>query len=651
MKNEVYSDERLKYLELLSRSYKNIDIVTSKIIDLKSVLFMPKPTEHFLSDVHGEYEAFYHVVNNASGVIKNYIIELFDDDMNDEDKALLATLIYYPKTKLRLLEKEGKVTDEFLEKTLSRLIALTKRVGSKYNREKVVAAFPEDLKYILSELIFESPDNRHKELYYKTIFNEIISMKAYDKYIYALSMLIKRFAVETLHIVGDIYDRGPSADNIVDFLINHHNADIQYGNHDVVWYGAYTGSEALVATAIRNAMRYNELSTIEDGYGINLLPLVTFALKTYADDPCYEFYPKGSNREKEFELLAKAHKAIAIIQFKAESQIINRHPEFKMEHRDVLKNISDDFKTVDLYEEEYELKDSNFPTLENGIDYTDEEREVIEKLTESFRHSVRLGEHMKFLADRGDLYKVVNDNLLLHACMPLDEDGNLKKTTFLGHELSGKNLLDVLNKIIKEAYYTTDESDREYYNDIIWYLWCGEDSPLFGKTKMTTFERYFIEDKSSHKEPKNPYFNFRNDEEVITNILKEFKITSPIGKMINGHVPVKEKDGENPIKAGGKLLTIDGGFSQTYQKDTGIAGYTLISNSYGLVLATHEPLKPIEEVLDKDIDITSDTEFVLEYDERRRVGNTDAGKIYKQRISDLEDLLNAYKTGVIKEKA
>lgn len=644
----LFSVEKLKYLNLLAKSYKNINAVQSKIIDLQSVLYLPKATEHFLSDIHGEFDAFYHVINNASGVIKNYIIELFDDEMSEEEKKELATLIYYPKEKLYYLESQDKVNKEWLESTLKRLIELTRRVGSKYNTEKVKEAFPKDISYILQELIFESPENRHKDLYYKKIFSEIINMGAYEVYIIELSKLIKRFAVEHLHILGDVYDRGENAEKVMDFLINHHDADIQLGNHDIVWYGAFTGCEALIANAIRIAVRYNNLSTLEDGYGINLLPLVRFALDEYKDDPCTKFIPKGDHLESERDMLAKVHKAITVIQFKAESKIIRRRPEFKMVHRDLISSMNNDFTKVKVYGKEHPMEDSYFPTLASGIDFTPEERAIVDKLVDSFKNSAKMKEHMKFLVEKGNIYSIYNDNLLFHGCIPLNKDGSFTVTDFMGTWLKGKELLDLLNETVKKAFYTNE--NKEYYNDILWYLWCGEDSPLFGKTKMTTFERYFIKDKETHKEPKNPYYYFRDDEKVIDNILKEFGVTSQIGKIINGHVPVKATHGENPVKANGKLLAIDGGFSEAYQKTTGIAGYTLISNSYGLVLATHEPLKGIDEVVENNFDITSETHFVLKYENRRRVNETDLGRALRDRISDLNDLLEAYKKGYLAEE-
>ena len=651
MNNTIVSQEKLKYLNLLSKSYPNINSVTSKLIDLKSVLYMPKATEHFLSDIHGEFDAFYHVVNNASGVIKNYIIELFDDEMTEYEKGELATLIYYPISKLEYLESNEKINDLWISKTLSRLIEMTRRVGSKYNREKVTEAFPKDLAYVLGELIFESPDNRHKDFYYNSIFYEVINLNAYKTYIVELSKLIKRFAVEHLHILGDVYDRGNDSDRVMDFLINHHDADIQLGNHDIVWYGAFNGSEALIANAIRIAVRYNNLSTIEDSYGINLLPLVSFALREYKDDPCTRFKPKGFAKDFEIDMLSKVHKAISIIQFKAEAKIINRHPEFKMEHRNLINKLSDDYKYVEAYDVKYKMLDTNFPTLKNGIDYTKEEKEIIEKLVTSFNRSTKLNSHMKFFAEKGKIYDTYNDNLLFHGCIPLNDDGTLTSTIFLGSEFKGKALLDVLNSTVKKAFYSKVKKDKDYYNDILWYLWCGEDSPLFGKSKMTTFERYFIEEKETHKEPKNPYYYYRDNEEIMDMILKEFGVTSKIGKIINGHVPVKATTGENPIKANGKLIAIDGGFSEAYQGTTGIAGYTLISNSYGLLLATHEPIKSIEDVIERDFDITSKTEFALEYSSRRRVSNTDLGEKIKGRIEDLSDLLYAYNSGQLKENS
>lgn len=647
---KIFSDEKLRYLKLLGRTYANIDSVASKIIDLKAVLNMPKATEHFVSDIHGEFDSFYHVVNNASGVIKNYIIELFDDQLDDYEKSELATVIYYPEQKLANLKSIGRINNEWLLQTLNSLIEMTRRVGSKYNREKILEAFPRDKSYILQEIIFESPENRHKKNYYETLINEIIRLEMAESYIVELAKLIKRFAVEHLHVIGDIYDRGDKAEDVMDFLVSHHDSDVQWGNHDITWMGAYTGSIALIANVIRIAARYNNLATLEDGYGINLVPLITFALDVYRDDPCLRFIPKGRTTESEKGLIAKIHKAISIIQFKAEAQIIKRHPEFEMEDRIILDKLSDDFTSVELYGKEYEMLDSYFPTMESSMDFTEDELILIEKLIYSFRNSKKLGEHMKFLSNKGAIYNIFNDNLLFHGCIPLNEDGTLKETTFLGMPLKGKQLLNILDDTVKKAFYVEiDDPNRQYYNDVIWYLWCGEDSPLFGKTKMTTFERYFIEDKETHHEPKNPYYNFRDDEDVIQMILDEFGIKSKIGKVINGHVPVKVVKGEDPIKAGGKLIAIDGGFSEAYQKETGIAGYTLISNSYGLLIATHEPFVELEEAISTNYDITSSTTYALKYDNRRKVLSTDLGKNIQERISDLQDLLTAYRSGQLKE--
>lgn len=647
---KIFDSERLRYLRLLGRTYANIDTVTSKIIDLKAVLNMPKATEHFVSDIHGEYDSFYHVVNNASGVIKNYIIELFDKDLDDYEKSELATVIYYPDQKLIHLKDEGVINNEWLLRTLNNLIEMTRRVGSKYNREKILNAFPRDKAYILQELIFENPENRHKKNYYETLISEIIRLDMAESYIVELAVLIKRFAVEHLHVIGDIYDRGDKAEHVMDFLVSHHDSDVQWGNHDITWMGAYTGSYALIANVIRIAARYNNLSTLEDGYGINLVPLITFALDVYADDPCLRFIPKGSVSEVEKDMISKIHKAISIIQFKAERQIIKRHPEFEMEDRIILDDLSPDFKEVTLYGKTYEMLDSNFPTFEHGFELTEEEKFVMEKLATSFKNSKKMAEHMKFLSDKGSMYKVFNDNLLFHGCMPLNEDGSFRETTFLGMPLKGKQLLNILDDTVKKAFYVErSDPNREYYNDVIWYLWCGEDSPLFGKTRMTTFERYFVEDKSTHYEPKNPYYNYRDDEKVMTMILEEFDIKNKIGKVINGHVPVKVLKGENPIKAGGKLIAIDGGFSEAYQHETGIAGYTLISNSYGLLIATHEPFIELDEAISTNYDITSSTQYALKYDNRRKVISTDLGKNIQERINDLQDLLTAYRSGQLKE--
>lgn len=652
MKTKIFSEDRIKYLKLLSKTYNNIDVTSSKIIDLKAVLNMPKATEHFVSDIHGEYDSFSHVIKNGSGVIKNYIEELFDGILTEDQKTELATLIYYPEEKLYSKKEKGEITDEWYRNTILELIEMTRRVGSKYNREKVRLAFPKDIYFILEELIFESPTNRHKEGYYSTLINEIIELKVADKYIIALATLTKRFAVEHLHVVGDIYDRGDKADDVMDFLIAHHDADIQWGNHDIAWIGAAAGSLPLIANVIRIAARYDNLSTLEDGYGINLIPLMTFAMKHYANDECSNFKPKNStNDEMDHNLIAKVHKAISMIQFKAEAQTILAHPEFDMDERILLNSISDDKKTIVIDGVTHELTDTNFPTFtKDFINFTAEESQVIEKLKYSFTNSTRLKAHIKFMVNKGSIYSIFNDNLLYHSCIPLNDDGSFRETNFLGKSLKGKELLDELTDLITDGFFREPEdAKKNYAQDVTWYLWCGKDSPLFGKDKMTTFERYFIADKTTHEEHKDNYYKYRDDERVINNILEEFNITSPIGKIINGHVPVKVGSGENPVKANGKLIVIDGGFSKAYQKVTGIAGYTLISNSYGLVLASHQPFSSKEDAIENDTDIVSETKFIVKYDSRRKVCSTDLGEGIMERIEDLKDLLKAYRQGIIAE--
>ncbi|MDO5724756.1 MAG: fructose-1,6-bisphosphatase [Tissierellia bacterium] len=652
-KSKIFDGDQIKYLSLLAKSYPNIDSVSSKIIDLSAVLHMPKATEHFVSDVHGEYDAFGHVIKNASGVIKNYIEELYSKVLTTDEKSQLATLIYYPQEKLYHLKELNLIDDDWYRKTIMNLIGMTRRVGSKYNREKVKLAFPRDLYYVLEELLFESPSNRHKGTYYNTLIDQIIELEMGDKYIIALATLTKRFAVEHLHVVGDIYDRGDKACAVMDFLVNHHDADIQWGNHDIAWIGAASGNIALIANVVRIAARYDNLSTLEDDYGINLVPLITLAMKLYKDDPCKDFIPKAEIKDQtERELVSKIHKAISIIQFKAEAQLILEHPEFKMDHRILLNSLSSDHRYIEIKGTVYELLDSNFPTFkESPIVFTPDEEVVVEKLKYSFTNSTKLQEHIKFMVNKGSIYKIANDNVLYHGCVPLNEDGSIKETNFLGKPLKGKELLDELTKIVKAGFFEQDDLEiKDYNNDIMWYLWCGPDSPLFGKDEMTTFERYFIDDKSTHKERKNSYYKYRDNEKIVDSILKEFNIISPIGKLINGHVPVKASEGENPVKANGKLIVIDGGFSKPYQKVTGIGGFTLISNSYGLLIAQHQPFVSKKEAVESEAEMTTKTEFVLKYDERRKVASTDLGTNIMQRISDLKDLLTAYKTGQIAEK-
>lgn len=650
---------KLKYLKLLSNQYPTIDDACTEIINLQAILNLPKGTEHFLSDIHGEYEPFVHVLKNASGVIKRKIDDIFINSLSQRDRKSLATLIYYPEQKLELIMKSEENIEDWYRITLYRLIEMCRYVSSKYTRSKVRKALPKDFSYIIEELLHEQPDRLDKEEYYNEIINTIIRVGRANEFIAALSKLIQNLVIDRLHIIGDIFDRGPGADIIMDTLINYHAVDIQWGNHDIVWMGAAAGSEACIATVIRTSSRYANLGTIEEGYGINLLPLATFAIDFYGDDECKSFSPKIENgkdyTDKDLNLMAKMHKAISIIQFKLEGEIIKRRPYFKMEDRLLLNKIDYKEGTINLDGKTYKLKDNNFPTInpDNPYELNQEEKELVEKLKSSFLNSEKLQKHVSFLFAKGSMYLKYNSNLLYHGCIPLNEDGTLKKVSIGASrkEYSGKAYLDRLEVLVREGYlYKNNPEAKLYGMDIAWYLWNGVDSPLFGKDKMTTFERYFIEEEETHIEKKNYYFELEDDEKACNMIFKEFGLDHKVSHIINGHVPVKIKKGESPIKANGKLLVIDGGFSRAYQSQTGIAGYTLIYNSYGLLLVSHEPFESTQKAIEEEKDILSTT-IVLEQEvERKRVGDTDNGKELKIQIEDLELLLDAYRKGIIKEQ-
>lgn len=651
--------DKLKYLKLLSNQYPTIDDACTEIINLQAILNLLKGTEHFLSDIHGEYESFIHVLKNASGVIKRKIDDIFLNSLSQKDRKSLATLIYYPEQKLELIMKSEENIEDWYRITLYRLIEICRYVSSKYTRSKVRKALPKDFAYIIEELLHEQPDRLDKEEYYNEIIKTIVRVGRANEFIAAISKLIQNLVIDRLHIIGDIFDRGPGADIIMDTLLNYHAVDIQWGNHDIVWMGAAAGSEACIATVIRTSSRYANLSTIEEGYGINLLPLATFAIDFYGDDECSAFAPKIENgkdyTDKDLNLMAKMHKAISIIQFKLEGEIIKRRPYFKMEDRLLLNKINYKEGTINLDGKTYKLKDNNFPTInpENPYELNQEEKELVEKLKSSFLNSEKLQKHVSFLFAKGSMYLKYNSNLLYHGCIPLNEDGTLKNVSIgaSGKEYSGKAYLDRLEVLVREGYLYKNNLEAKLYGmDIAWYLWNGVDSPLFGKDKMTTFERYFIEEEETHIEKKNYYFELEDDEKACNMIFEEFGLDPKTSHIINGHVPVKIKKGESPIKANGKLLVIDGGFSRAYQSQTGIAGYTLIYNSYGLLLVSHEPFESTQKAIEEEKDILSTT-IVLEQEvERKRVGDTDNGKELKIQIEDLELLLDAYRKGIIKEQ-
>ena len=643
-----------RYLERLSQLYPTIAKASTEIINLQAILNLPKGTEHFLTDIHGEYEAFSHVLKNGSGSVRRKIDDVFGNTMSSREKQTLATLIYYPKEKIDRIKKTEENMEDWYKITLYRLIEVCKRTASKYTRSKVRKALPPDFAYVIEELITEKSEITDKESYYNSIVNTIIEIGRAEKFIIALCELIQRLTVDHLHIVGDIFDRGPGPHIIMDKLMGYHSVDIQWGNHDVLWMGAAAGQRGCIANVIRICARYGNLDILEEGYGINLLPLATFAMSTYRDDPCECFKLKGHPNYNPSEMLMdiKMHKAISVIQFKVEGQIIKKNPGFKMEKRNLLHHIDYEKGTIELDGQEYELLDKNFPTIDPKKPYalTKEEEDIMERLERAFTNCEKLQSHMKFLLNKGGLYKVYNGNLLYHGCVPLNEDGSLKKVRLYGHTYKGRSLYEILESYVRKGFYAVDPKERERGKDMMWYIWLSENSPLFGKDKMATFERYFLAEKETHKEKKNAYYRLLEDEKVINNILKEFGLPSEGSYIINGHVPVKSKDGENPIKCGGKVLVIDGGFSRAYQKETGIAGYTLIYNSYGLILAAHEPFESTEAAIEKESDIHSDSTVVERVLERKKVGDTDTGRELKEQIEDLEVLMAAYRSGQIAER-
>ena len=652
---EVETARDIDYLKLLARQYPTISDATTEIINLQAILDLPKGTEHYISDVHGEFESFRHVLKNASGVIRNKINDLYGNTLRESEKKALATLIYYPAEKLDMLDINEREIDDWYRIHLFRLIEVCKRVSSKYTRSKVRKAFPKEFAYILDELLNENEDRINKYDYYNKIIETIIDLDRARAFIIAISNLIQRFAVDRLHIIGDIYDRGPGADIIMDMLKEYHSLDIQWGNHDMIWMGACAGSEALIANVVRVTARYNHLELLEDRYGINLLPLATFAMENYGSEELSKFMPKGvevtEKNQKELELIAKIHKAIFLIQMKVEAEIIYRHPEYCMNDRMLLDMIDYEKGTVKVDGVEYELNSTEFPTIDpkNPFILTEAEKDIMERLKRSFMNSMRLNDHVKLLFSKGSMYKVFNGNLLLHGCMPMNDDGAFNEIMIDGEMYKGKAALDELDRLARQGYFNNDPVLKEQGLDAMWYLWCGPSSPLFGKKKMATFERYYIDDKTPHAEEKNPYYRDRERPDRIEMILEEFGLDKEHAHLVNGHVPVKVVKGESPIKADGKLLVIDGGFAKAYQKETGIAGYTLIYNSHGLNLVSHEPFESTQKAILEEKDIVSTVMVLESVRSRRRVADTDTGKELKSQVEDLLQLVNAYRKGYIKE--
>lgn len=646
----------LRYLRSLAHQYPTIASASTEVINLQAILNLPKGTEHFLTDIHGEYEQFNHVLKNGSGSVKRKIDEEFGNTLSSKDKKSLATLIYYPREKLDIVLREEENIEDWYKITLHRLVQITKRVSSKYTSSKVRKALPKDFAYIIEELITEKAEIQDKEAYYNEIIHTIIRIDRASEFIIALSNLIQRMVIDHLHIVGDIFDRGPGSHIIMDTLSRYHSVDIQWGNHDIVWMGAAAGHLACIATVIRMSARYGNLDTLEEGYGINLIPLATFALETYSDVNCDPFSIKYNTNynTKDLSLDMKMHKAITIIQFKLEGSLIMRRPEFRMENRLLLDKIDYENKTVNIGGKLYMMNDVEFPTVNPADPYalTPEEDQVMERLRQAFIKCERLQSHVRFLFSQGGLYKVYNSNLLYHGCMPMDDDGNFSTFVIDGTEYSGKTLYDILDHYARKGYYSRNNpAEMQKGQDMIWYIWAGPNSPVFGKDKMATFERYFVMEKETHSEIKNGYYRIMDNEEIINKILGEFGLDITHSHIVNGHVPVELKKGESPIKCGGKLLIIDGGFSRTYQGKTGIAGYTLVANSHGMRLVAHEPFESTEAAILLESDIFSDSVILETSKSRISVADTDIGAELTESIHQLEELLKAYRDGIIVEKA
>lgn len=647
----------LRLLKFLAKQYPTMDHAITEIINLQAILNLPKATEHFVSDIHGEYEAFSHVLRNASGVLKTRIDELFINEMSDKERRAFAILIYYPEKKMKQIAAIEEEMNEWYRINLLRVIRLCKVISSKYTRSKVRKALPKEFAYIMEELLNEQVDTPNKEQYYYEIVDRIISLNKAEAFMCAFCHLIQRLAIGHLHVLGDIFDRGPRADKVMDILQEYHSVDVQWGNHDILWMGAASGSEACIANIIRNACKYSNLETLEDGYGINLLPLATFALDQYKDQDYSLFMPVIDNewdtKQDDVRLVALMHMAITFIQFKLEHQLIEKCFDKEMKNRDLLGKINYEEYTITIDGMTHQLNADVFKVIDPKAPYdlSKEELEVIDRLRSSFLQSSKLQEHIQFMFTNGSMYKVYNNNLLYHGCILLTEEGTFKQIQLDGKYYSGKAYLERLEAIVREGYFNVlDKEAKQKGMDMMWYLWCGSNSPVFGKQKMTTFERYFIQNEETWKEPKNSYYEYLDDEEMAMRLLMEFGINSEEGHIINGHVPVQVKKGEKPIKAGGKIIVIDGGFTKAYQKITGIAGYTLIYNSFGLQLASHEPFEGVEEAITSEKDMVTSMNVIEYIPTRKRVKDTDIGKDIDGQIKALLTLVEYYQLGLLKTK-
>lgn len=653
---EVESNRRL--LELLSQTFGDISTAATEIINLEAILNLPKGTEHFVADIHGEHEAFSHILRNASGNIRRVVTELFGTSMREDSIRQLCSLIYYPASKLQHIRNSEPDMDNFYHITLHQLVRVLQRVSSKYTRSKVRKALPLEFAYIIEELLHEAPSGMNKDLYYSRIVETIITTGQAPEFIVAICNVIQRLSIDRLHILGDIYDRGPGAHIILDTLMNYRDYDIQWGNHDAVWMGAAAGNVCCIANVLRMSLRYDNMATLEDGYGINLVPLAAFAMDVYGDDPCTIFEPKIPKDDTESgiknrRLIAQMHKAISIIQFKLEAALIAKHPEWGMEDRNLLHLMDTEKGTVCINGVDYPMLDTNFPTVDPADPYrlTESEEQLVEKLVHSFLVSDKLKTHISIFFSHGCMYTVWNSNLMFHASMPLNEDGTLREVSIRGKKYKGKELLHQVGTMMRTAFNPdTPADDKEYAVDYYWYLWCGPESPLFDKAKMATFERYFLTDKDVHAEKKGHYYKLREDPKVCDYILDSFGVKGEHRHIINGHVPVKVGKGENPVKADGRLMVIDGGFSKAYHKTTGIAGYTLVYHSRGMELVQHVPFTTAEDAVHNGTDILGSTQVVELNTRRMRVRDTDIGRELQGQINELMQLLYAYRTGMIKER-
>lgn len=646
--------EQNKYLEYLAELYPTIEKASTEIINLQSIINLPKGTEHFLSDIHGEYEAFSHVLKNGSGAVRKKIDDVFGHTLGTAEKRSVATLIYYPREKLEQLRQSGEDMQNWYRVTLYRLIELCRVVSSKYTRSKVRKALPQDYAYVIEELITEKPELSDKEAYYEAIIQTILDIGRAEPFIIAMAELIQRLVVDHLHIIGDIFDRGPLPHRIMDCLMDYHSLDIQWGNHDVLWMGAAAGQQACIATVIRLCLRYGNLDILEDGYGINMLPLVTFTLETYVDDEAQQFGIKTQEEKADISLALqqRMHKAISVIQFKIEGKLASENPEFGMQSRCLLDEIDYKTKQIRIDGKQYAFLDGQFPTVDPADPYalSEQEKNVMERLTRAFKNCEKLKKHVKFLLKKGSLYKVYNGNLLYHGCVPMNEDGSFMEVPVYGQTYRGKALYDVLEQYVRKAFFSMEEEEKERGRNILWFLWSAPGSPLYGRSKMATFERYLIAEKETHQEVKNAYYQLLEKKETAEKILQEFGLEGEEARIINGHVPVHQKEGESPVKCEGKLLIIDGGFSRAYHRETGIAGYTLIYNSYGMSLAAHEPFETTEIAIQEEKDIVSHQIAVNYRHKRQTVGDTDNGKQLLKKIGELKELISAYRSGTVKER-